>query len=157
MLFDEDRSYVLCMVLFCAMDHVPPFALNTCHFPQFNLFYLLSSLLQGNLASPHQRDSFLFWIPMILAFPDSVCYTLYRIVDNFAFLLPIFTKLSICHVVVWGCWGYSTEQMVYLSLFPTQNLMPINQILFPCIQRIPRSDSHIEYVQPVFGEWMNIW
>lgn len=31
------------------------------------------------------------------------------------------------------------------------NFMPMNQIFFPCIQRIPHSDSYIEYVHSVRG------
>lgn len=56
----------------------------------------------------------------------------------------------------WGCWGYNGEQMVDLS-FPTMNFMPMNTILFPYSQSIPHSDWHVKYVQPVFGEWVNIW
>lgn len=148
MLFGEDSSCVLCVVCLFALDRAPPFALNT-----HNSTYPcpLSSLFQENVPIPNQR---------LLSLLNSRGPLLSLI----AFITPFIVLWIISHSLYHfyqiehlpcgclGCWGYNGEEMVDLSLFPTLNFMPMNQIFFPSIQRILHSDSYIEHVQPVFGE-----
>lgn len=95
MLFDEDRSQVLCMACFCATDHVLPFGLNTCHVPQFSI--------QGNITVPNRRrlpllnphDPLLFLITFIILF-----------IVLWIILHSVTSIYQIEHLPCggWGCW-----------------------------------------------------
>ena len=152
MLFGEDRSYVLCVVCLIALHRAPPFALNTRHLPQLNLSLSTQIPVPGKRSHPKPER--------LLSLLNSYGPSLSLI----AFFTPFIVLWIISHSLYHfyqvehlpcgclGCWGYNGEEMMDLSLFPTLNFMPMNQIFFPSIQRILHSDSYIEHVQPVFGE-----
>lgn len=146
MLFGEDGS---CVSLLWVLLLPSPWTPSTGH--SLPCPRPLSSLFQENLPIPNQRL-------LSLLNSHGALLSLTAFITPFIVLWIIILSLyhfyQIEHLpcVCLGCWGYSGEQMVELSLFPTLNFMPLNQILFSSIQRILHSDSYIEHVQPVFGE-----
>lgn len=153
------RTDGVCCVWVASVLWVPLFPLLwtpvTCHSPTSPC--RLSSLFQENVPIPNQGDplpllnsqgSLLFLVACITLF-----IVLWRITH---FFLPNFYQIEHLPCGYLGCWGCNGEQVVDFSLFPTLNFTPVNQIFFPCTQRIPHSDSYTEYVQPVFAERVNI-
>lgn len=104
------------------LEHLPPAAIQ----PTF----VDLAPCPRKMSSTQTRDTppllnshrlLLSWIAFIRLF-----IVLWMIMHSF---YQTFTQFSICFMVVLGCWGYNGEQTLDLSLFPTANFMPMNQIL----------------------------
>lgn len=120
---------VLWVTLFLCLENLPPAIVQPTH------VYLAPCSMKTSIFQTR--------LPWPIAFTNSTYHTRCCVTDHCAFFYQTLTRHLPCGIQ-WGTGG----GFIILS---HSNFMPMNQIFFPCIQRIPHSDSYTEYVHSVRG------
>lgn len=157
MLLDVDRSCVLCVVCLCfgsfcplCLERLPPTAIHPTFVDLARCPRKMSST-QTRETPPllNSHGPLLSWIAFIRLF--------FCTMDDYAFFLPNFYPIQHLPYGCFGVLGIQWWTVAGFILVSYSELHAHGPNLVLCIQSIHLSGSYLEYIQPVFGEWVSEW